>query len=561
MLRRASAFADYFATHRCRIVLLTAAPLIYALLSVLSGKEAGWDLQNYHWYNPYAWLNQRLGFDVAVAHHATYYNPLIDLPFYWIATHGPAWLAGAYLGAMFGVAVALLGAIAYQVIACQNIAWRTVIALLIALAGASGGGALSALGNTSNDVPVAIGIFAALWLLLRQFAQLQSTQLTTQLAMTVLSAGVCAGMSVGLKLTMAIYALGLLVATFMTPPTWRKRSSCSALLGIGILIGYMACGGFWLWRMWKYGHNPLFPYFNHWFHSPLLVDGSYRDTTYVNAHDWFDKLLLPWWFTLDSRHVSEWVFRDPRILLAYVLIPAGMLAMKMAKRSQQTTTPQQAMTFFLFYFAASTYLAWVSMFSIYRYLIPLEMLAPLLITLAVLLWPATLRLRIAIILVTLLAGQTIVKTDMQRTQWDDTYVNVQHPPLVDPHSMILMTGTSPMAFVIPSFPASIPFLRIDGWMVWKDDISSGLARQLRDRVAHHDGPLFMLYSPSEQANADVAARAYGLRRLPASCANIPSNIAEPLRLCSLQRIGTDTPIPPTTSVRDAETLGAAWRGS
>ena len=28
-----------------------------------------------------------LGFDVAVAHQATYYNPLLDIPFYWLATH------------------------------------------------------------------------------------------------------------------------------------------------------------------------------------------------------------------------------------------------------------------------------------------------------------------------------------------------------------------------------------------------------------------------------------------------------------------------------------------
>ena len=535
---RAQAFAAYLATNRCRIALLMAAPPVFALLVMLSGKEAGWDLQNYHWYNPYAWLNQRLGLDVAVAHHATYYNPLIDLPFYWIATHAPAWLAGVYLGALFGVVVTLLGAIVYQAIAGTNIAWRTTIALLIAIAGASGGGALSALGNTSNDVPVAIGIFAALWLLLWRFAQLQSAQLTMQLAMTVLFAGVCAGVSVGLKLTMAIYALGLLVATFMTPSTWHKRSSCTVLLGIGMLFGYIASAGFWLWRMWQYGRNPLFPYFNHWFHSPLLVDGSYRDTTYVDAHDWLDKLLLPWRFTLDSRQVSEWVFRDPRILLAYVLIPVSLLVMKMGKRSQPAATSQQAMSFFLFCFAASTYLAWVSVFGIYRYLIPLEMLAPLLITLAVLLWPATLRLRITIIVITLLAGQTIVKTDMQRTHWDDAYVQVQPPSLIDPHSMILMTGTWPMAFVIPSFPASIPFLRIDGWMVGKDDNSSGLARQLRNRVAHHEGPLLMLYGPLEQANADAAVQAYGLRRFPESCVKIPSNIADPLQLCSVERIDT-----------------------
>ena len=35
------------------------------------GKDTSWDFRNYHWYIPYAFLNERMGFDVAVAHQAT----------------------------------------------------------------------------------------------------------------------------------------------------------------------------------------------------------------------------------------------------------------------------------------------------------------------------------------------------------------------------------------------------------------------------------------------------------------------------------------------------------
>ena len=55
-------------------------PLAVAALSLWLGQSTSWDLRNYHWYNPYALLTGRMGFDAAVAHHATYYNPLIDLP-------------------------------------------------------------------------------------------------------------------------------------------------------------------------------------------------------------------------------------------------------------------------------------------------------------------------------------------------------------------------------------------------------------------------------------------------------------------------------------------------
>jgi len=46
-----------------------------------------------------------MGFDVAVAHQATYYNPLLDTPFYLLATHLKAWLALGILGAVQGASV------------------------------------------------------------------------------------------------------------------------------------------------------------------------------------------------------------------------------------------------------------------------------------------------------------------------------------------------------------------------------------------------------------------------------------------------------------------------
>ena len=40
--------------------------------------------------------------DVAVAHQASYYNPYLDIPFYWLATHTRAWVALGVLGAAQG---------------------------------------------------------------------------------------------------------------------------------------------------------------------------------------------------------------------------------------------------------------------------------------------------------------------------------------------------------------------------------------------------------------------------------------------------------------------------
>src|ERR1700686_1432703 len=74
--------------------------LAFGCISILLGKDAGWDFLNYHWYDAYAFLHARLGFDVAVAHNATYFNPLVHLPFYLLATAVLSWLALFNVGAL-----------------------------------------------------------------------------------------------------------------------------------------------------------------------------------------------------------------------------------------------------------------------------------------------------------------------------------------------------------------------------------------------------------------------------------------------------------------------------
>src|SRR5215475_14518413 len=78
------------------------ALLFWAGFVILLGKDTSWDFRNYHWYAPYALLNHRMAIDVAVAHQASYYNPYLDIPFYWLATHTSAWIALGALGAAQG---------------------------------------------------------------------------------------------------------------------------------------------------------------------------------------------------------------------------------------------------------------------------------------------------------------------------------------------------------------------------------------------------------------------------------------------------------------------------
>src|SRR5687768_6366938 len=52
------------------------------LLGWRLGQEVGWDLRNYHFYVPHLLFENRFLRDLEPAGVQTYFNPLLDVPFY-----------------------------------------------------------------------------------------------------------------------------------------------------------------------------------------------------------------------------------------------------------------------------------------------------------------------------------------------------------------------------------------------------------------------------------------------------------------------------------------------
>lgn len=504
------------------VLALLALPA-FAVLALAFGKEAGWDFQNYHWYDPYALLAGRLGFDIAVAHHATYYNPLIDVPFYWLGSHFPAWVGGIWLGLQAGLGAALVGAIAYRLIPLEDKRARLAAAAVLALAGMGGGGTLGEIGKTSDDIASGLGILAALLVLSANFQRVLRAR-RGDLAVILIPAGFLAGMSPGLKLTTAPYLIGFAAALLALPGTPWRRLLRIAAFGLGALLGIAAFGGFWFWTMWKFSGNPVFPYFNGIFPTHLLPPGDYRDPTFL-PRDWWTRLIFPFAFSIDPFKVAEWRFRDIHIGIAYVLVPlAGLAALAGARPWKRLVDPLAARM--LLVLAAATYCVWLFLFAIYRYLIPLEMLSPLIIAMAVAMLPWPVRIRIATIVVLLVAAQAVASRGADpRAGWDGKYVEVEVPPLDDPaHTLVLMTETQPLAYLIPEFPREIPFLRIQGWLVGSKDRVSGFGAAMHRRVEQHQGPIYVLSWPKERDGTDRALADYGLMIDEPGCRPVHSNI-------------------------------------
>ena len=521
-------------------LLAFAALPLFAVWTIVYGKEAGWDFQNYHWYDPYSLLAGRLGFDIAVAHHATYYNPFLDVPLFLIGTHFPAWVGGVWLGIEAGVAAALIGGIGYRLFRFENKKQRLSVAVLIALAALTGGGAAGEIGKTSDDIAAGLGAIAGLFVLMANFERVVRAKGSDLLWIGL--AGFLTGASPGLKLTALPYAVGWTLGMIVLPGSLWHRLRRTIAFGIGVVLGVAVFGGYWYWTMWQYAANPVFPYFNDLFKSPLVGPGSFRDETFL-PKDWSTRLLFPFLFSENSLLVAEWHFRDIHILIAYVAVPIAAVA-TLFKEPPGRKLVDPLVARMVMVCAAGTYVVWIFLFGIYRYLIPLEMLSGIIIIAAVARWPIQAGSRL-IIMIVLLGGAQIMawKGDEPRFNWDGPYVGVAVPPIADPaNTMILLTETAPMGYLIPSFPKEIPFLRIQGWMVGAKDTTSKLGAEMHKRVAEHQGPILGLYWPVEYDSTVSDYADFGLKLDESGCKPVETNIQNPLNkghpflLCPLTRI-------------------------
>src|SRR3954463_1070401 len=187
---------------------LALSLLFWAGFVVLLGKDTSWDFRNYHWYAPYALLNHRMGMDVAVAHQASYYNPYLDIPFYWLATHTRAWIALAVLGAAQGaniIPLYLIGRSALRFnMSASDIKFLSGALALLGMVGAL---TLTEFGTTYYDNVMSVFALTSLAILVVKRDVLARGSLR-QAAMIAAGAGLASGMAMGLKLPEMPFCVG-----------------------------------------------------------------------------------------------------------------------------------------------------------------------------------------------------------------------------------------------------------------------------------------------------------------------------------------------------------------
>lgn len=528
--------------HRARFLALTIlvlAPFAFGILAVALGQDANWDLRNYHWYNAYSFLNGRHGFDILPSQTPWFYNPLLDVPFYLLATHVPAIVAGFILGCVQGLNFVLLFMLAYISLRISNPRNKVLVCAALAALGMLGGGGIAQIGTTFYDNITSLGVFLSALLVLRNFNKLIGGDWRQAIRLAFIF-GIPAGMMMGLKLPSVIFCAGLCFSFLLTGGPWHRRFLVSFVFGLGVLAGLAVTLGYWAYFLQTHYGSPLFPYFNNFFEAPLAPPVNARDTQYM-PRSVRDFLLFPFLFTDSPYRTGEIEWRDWRIVILYVLLPFAVtlrLVFGRAKsRPDAFVEPYRGR--YLLWMAVLAYFLWLPMFAIYRYAIPLEMLAPLLIIFSVSLLPVKLPMRgvLAAVILVAVAASIMPGNWTRRASWLDRFVEVKVPPIRDPaNTMILMAGYEPYSHLVTAFPPEIPFVRIESNFSTPRD-NKGINAILRQRVAAHQGRFLLLIPPWQHDAVTAALGYFGLAFAGKTCQTVVDRLYhdEPMDLCPIKR--------------------------
>lgn len=522
---------------------LVVCLLIGALYAAHKGQDAAWDLENYHLYNAWSFLHARLTIDLAPVGLQGFFNPLLDVPYFWLGTgplhHAPR-LLSAVQGLWYGGLLFMLLRIGvrFSELRERPFGWSDVLAVII---GATGTMVTSQAGSSTNELPLALLILLGVYLLLPFCAiALPATPLRR-----VILAGLLCGLAAGLKPTAVVYTPALALALWFALGSGKRAFQLSILFVLAAVTAFLLAYGWWGWKLYCLTGNPVFPMFNQVFQSPWSppVSGTDRQFMPKNGIQW---IFYPF-FWIQKNHLQGGnAFADARYAAA-MLATAAVAAMSWHRRARQA--PGRRAVRMVFVFVGVSYTLWLVLYSILRYAVPVELLTGLLILVAtqelLSVWLPQGGTRHAVTWV--MAGIAVVLIGSSRyTDWGHApYATVAfdvRPPALEPGSMVLVVG-QPNAYIIPFFrdAESLQFVGVTWLTAITDNYRLGALTERR--IKAYSG---QLYAITRDINA--ADQALLLRILPSArftdCQPIASamertmrgtDLSAGLRLCKVTR--------------------------
>ena len=493
-------------------LLLLACLLASGGLSMLMGQDASIDLLNYHLYNPFSLLNGRWGTDLIPAGMHSFFNPILDVPYY-VLLHGlndfPR-LTAFIQGWGYGLFLFFAWKICALLWPGFSSAQEKLIRLSAFILSVTGTAALSQVGLSSNETPLAAGAACVLWLLLKQYMSAGSS-------MGWLCASFLTGALFGLKYTFGPTAVGLgAVGLYIWFRTGRKAKLFWGALAGGI-AGFMLSNGWFFFRAWHETGNPLFPYFNAIFGSALF-DSINLANGIGTPENWKEWLFLPFmrldWGVIELQ--TDW-----RLALGLAACVVWLCWALFTRQKTGLSIPNGFKPVLIFFPIA--YILWLAFFSVMRYEIMLDFAGALLLAAALqhFLGKTT---GSAVCAITVLALLATPPVDWGRTAYQPKALMPSVPPLQE-NSLVLLAGhvsflalSNPQATYIggiwfrPSdYENEQKYAARQLNILQPNDYRFHFENQIRQKVNSHEGPLYVIGPNSPLTKHPATWERYGLK--------------------------------------------------
>ena len=494
---------------RALAIFCLVAPVFFGLISLWLGPDSNWDLRNYHLYNAYSLLNGKWHLDLAPAGMQTYFNPIADVPYYLMSAYLKAPIVGFIMGALYGANCILLAGICRKALPDLPVDDRFRMPLLLTIFGCLTANFLSGIGNTMGDGTTSLFVLASLLLVLHGWSKLSERGIRG--LSTVIIAGLFAGLGAGLKLTNVVYALALCVGFFVVPVSWAMRLRLAFSFGIGVLIGMGVTGGYWFYEMWHSFGNPLFPQFSALFPNPLTRAISVSDVKWLPKNN-LETMFWPFIFSLNAKRVGQLALHQFIWPVVYIIFWYWFVVALIRTKVQDPSSGMSPPSKYIFAFVAIGYVIWMKSFSIQRYLVPIEVCAPLLVFILLTQLThyqnarkITLRILVITTAIVLLGG---VRTWGHASFWSEKMFSIDLPLLATPEKtvVVLAGGDPPFGWVAAEFPPGVAFVQVQGNF---PESTPEFGRRIHDLVRKRGGPVFAIVqaeNPSRRINQIAKVR-------------------------------------------------------
>ena len=469
------------------VVLMTAG----VLLSVFLKNDFCWDFANYHYYNAWAFLNNRTDIDIAPASLHSFFNPLIEIPLYFYIQYFNDNISLIY--AFQGIWCGLLLFTFYKIytIFFDTSTWDQkvfcIFALIISMTGYA---TYHQIGASTNEIPIAFFILWGLYILLKmiKFPEKQTLK-------RFLFAGLIMGIGLGLKQTVVTYCVASGITLMICHKYLNKPFKSIFCFALGGLIGYLIINGYFMYKYWILYQNPFFPFLNGIFKSPYFDDFNFKDVRFVPSLNLF--FIYPFLWNFSKYNIAEVEFFDLRLTLLYILILCFIfkLTMKKINKSEKNVI-------FLNCFLVLSFFLWLSLFSILRYTVVLEICSVLLfIGIAKKIWESNLPVILQglfISFIVIIAIIPVLGNGWEKKGANEKYIEMEQINL--PENTLLKLYNHPTAFIVPQLiknksGKAFGYMQYNClYMKGSDFLERGTFRKIRNEQENkHTGPVVIAY--------------------------------------------------------------------